>query len=68
MALGGALLLLAALRARSLPAQAALAILLTLCVDMARRARRRRRIAAWIATLWALSALIAVGASHLGLL
>jgi len=68
VALAGALVLLSALRAGSLPARAALAILLMLSVDAIRRARRRRRAAIWIATLWALSALTAVASSYLGLL
>ena len=66
--LGGALLLLAALRERSLPALAALALLLVLSVDAVRRARRRRRAALWLLTLWTASAATAAGASHLGLL
>ena len=68
VALAGALVLLSALRNGSLPARAGLAILAMLSLDAIRRARRRRRTAIWIATLWALSALIAAGASHLGLL
>ena len=68
VSLAGALVLLSALRAGSLPARAALAILLMLSVDAIRRARRRRRAAIWIATLWALSALTAVASSYLGLL
>ncbi|HEY8156335.1 MAG TPA: hypothetical protein VII72_19550 [Myxococcota bacterium] len=67
-ALAGALVLLAALREGSLPARALLAILIVLSGDAIRRARRRRRAAIWIATLWALSALIAGVSSHLGLL
>ena len=68
VSLGGALLLLAAQRGGSLPALAALAILLTLSVDGVRRARQRRRVALWVSLLWALSALIAVVSSHLGVL
>ena len=68
VALGGALVMLAAVRGRSLPAMAALALLLTLCVDMIRRARQPRRVARWIATLWLLSGLTAAVSSHLGLL
>jgi uncharacterized membrane protein len=67
-ALAGALLLLSALRARSLPALAVLAVLLTLSVDAIRRARRRRRATLWIALLWALSAVTAAVSSELGLL
>ena len=66
--LGGALLLLAALRGGSLLAQAVLAILVTLSADGIRRARQRRRVALWVALLWALSALIAVVSSYLGVL
>jgi uncharacterized membrane protein YozB (DUF420 family) len=66
-ALGGALAMLAAVRG-SLPALAGLAILLALCVDMVRRARQRRRVARWIATLWLLSGLTAAVSSYLGLL
>jgi hypothetical protein len=68
VALGGALVMLAAVRGRSLPALAGLALLLVLCVDMVRRARQRRRVARWIATLWLLSGLTAAVSSHLGLL
>jgi hypothetical protein len=68
VALGGALVLLSALRGGSLPALAALAVLLTLSLDAVRRAQRRRRVAIWIATLWALSALTAVVAAKLGVL
>ncbi len=68
VSLGGALVLLAALRDSSLPALAALAILLTLSLDGVRRARQRRRVALWLAVLWALSVLIALGSSHLGVL
>jgi hypothetical protein len=68
VALGGALLLLAAVRGRSLPALAVLALLLFLNVDMVRRARNPRRVAKWIATLWLLSGLTAAASSHLGLL
>jgi hypothetical protein len=67
-ALGGALVMLAAVRGRSLPALAVLALLLFLCVDMIRRAQHPRRVAKWIATLWLLSALTAAVSSHLGLL
>ena len=67
-ALGGALVMLAAVRGRSLPALAALALVLALCVDMVRRARQPRRVARWIATLWLLSGLTAAVSSHLGLL
>ena len=66
--LGGALVLLSALRAGSLPARAALAILLALSVHAVRRARRRRRVAIWIGMLWALSALTATVSSYFGLL
>ncbi len=66
-ALGGALAMLAAVRG-NLPALAGLVILLALCVDMVRRARQRRRVALWIATLWLLSGLTAAVSSHLGLL
>ena len=68
VALGGALLLLAALRGGSLPAQAALALLVALSVDTIRRARQRRRVTRWIVTLWVLSALAAGVSSHFGLL
>jgi hypothetical protein len=68
VALAGALVLLSALRGRSLPALALLALLLVLSGDAVRRARRRRRVAGWLALLWALSALTAVGASRLGVL
>jgi hypothetical protein len=68
LALGGALVMLAAVRGRSLPALAALVLLLALCVDMVRRARQRRRVARWIATLWLLSGLTAAFSSYLGLL
>ena len=68
VALAGALVLLSALRDGSPLGRAVLAILAVLSVDAIRRARRRRRNAIRIATLWALSALIAGGASHLGLL
>jgi hypothetical protein len=68
VSLGGALVLLSALRARSLPALALLAILLVLSADAVRRARRRRRVMLWIVMLWALSALTAVASSHFGLL
>jgi hypothetical protein len=68
VALGGALLMLAAVRGRSLPALGALALVLGLCVDMVRRARQPRRVARWIATLWLLSGLTAAVSSHLGLL
>ena len=68
VSLAGALVLLAALRGRSLPALALLAILLVLSGDAVRRARRRRRALLWIGMLWALSALTAVVASRLGLL
>jgi hypothetical protein len=68
VALGGALVMLAAVRGRSLPALAALVLLLALCVDMVRRARQRRRVARWIATLWLLSGLTAAFSSYLGLL
>lgn len=67
-ALGGALVILAALRSRSLPALALLAILLTLSLDAVRRARRRRWVTLWVLTLWALSALTAIASSHFGLL
>lgn len=67
VALGGALAMLAAVRG-SLPALAGLAILLALCVDIVRRARQRRRVARWIATLWLLSGLTAAVSSYLGLL
>jgi alpha-beta hydrolase superfamily lysophospholipase len=68
VALGGALAMLAAVRGRSLPALAGLAILLALCIDMVRRARQRRRVARWIAMLWLLSGLTAAVSSYLGLL
>ena len=68
VALGGALVLLAAVRGRSLPALGLLALLLILCVDMIRRARNPRRVARWILTLWILSGLTAAVSSHLGLL
>jgi hypothetical protein len=68
VALAGALVMLAAVRGRSLPALAVLALLLGLCVDMIRRARQPRRVARWIAALWLLSALTAAASSHLGLL
>ena len=68
VALAGALVLLSALRAGSLPARAALAILVILSLDAIRRSRRPRRTTTWIATLWALSALTAGFASYLGLL
>jgi alpha-beta hydrolase superfamily lysophospholipase len=68
VALGGAIVMLAAVRGRSLPAMAGLVLLLALCVDMVRRARQRRRVARWIATLWLLSGLTAAGSSYLGLL
>ena len=67
VALGGSLVLLSALRDGSPPARVALAILAMLSLDAIRRARRRRRTTIWIATLWALSALTAGVASHLGL-
>ena len=68
VALGGALVMLAAVRGRSLPALALLALVLLLCVDMVRRAQRPRRVAKWIGTLWLLSGLTAAVSSHLGLL
>ena len=68
VALAGALVLLSALRAGSLPARAALAILAMLSVDGVRHARRRRRATLWIVMLWTLSALTAVVSSNLGLL
>jgi hypothetical protein len=68
VALAGALVLLWALRARSLAGLALLAVLLVLSVDGVRRARRRRRVALWIGMLWALSGLIAVFAARFGLL
>ena len=68
VALAGALLLLSALRAGNRLALAVLAILLMLCVDTIRRARRRRRATLWIVMLWALSAVTAGVSSHLGLL
>ncbi len=68
VALAGALVLLWALRARSLAGLALLAVLLVLSVDGVRRARRRRRVTLWIVMLWSLSSLIAVFASRFGLL
>ena len=68
MSLGGALLLLAAVRSGSLMALGVLALLSMLSVDGVRRARQRRRVAFWVLLLWALSALIAAGSSHLGVL
>lgn len=68
VALGGAVVLLAALRGGSLPGMAALAVLLTLSGDLIRRARQRRRVAFWVVTLWALSALVAASGARLGLL
>jgi uncharacterized membrane protein YhaH (DUF805 family) len=68
VALGGALLLLAAFRGRSLLALAVLAILVTLCADAIRRTQQRRRVAGWISLLWALSVLFAVVSSYLDLL
>lgn len=67
VALGGALVLLSALRAGSPLGRVALAILAMLSLDAIRRARRRRRTTIWIATLWVLSALTAGVASYLGL-
>jgi hypothetical protein len=67
-ALGGALVMLAAVRGRNPAAMAGLALLLFLCIDMVRRARQPRRVARWIATLWLLSGLTAAVFSHLGLL
>ena len=68
VALAGALVLLSALRAGSPLGRAALAILVMLSLDAIRRSRRRRRTTTRIVTLWALSALTAVGSSYLGLL
>jgi hypothetical protein len=67
-ALAGALVLLWALRGASLAGLALLAILLTLSGDAIRRARRRRRVAIGIATLWVLSALTAAVSARLGIL
>jgi hypothetical protein len=68
VALAGALLLLAALRTGSPVALAVLALLLVLSGDAVRRARRRRRVALWLVTLWSLSFATAVGGGRLGLL
>jgi hypothetical protein len=68
VALAGALVILTAVRGRSLPALAGLVLLLALCVDMVRRARQPWRVARWIATLWLLSGLTAAASSYLGLL
>jgi hypothetical protein len=68
VALGGAVLLLAALRARNPLAMAAVAMLATLCLHAVRRARRRLRAAGAAIALWALSALVAAAGAALGVL
>jgi len=66
--LGGALLLLAALRDGSLSALAAVALLVVASGDGVRRARARARIAKWLVGLWTASIVTAVLASRYGLL
>lgn len=68
VALGGALLLLAALRDGRLSALAAVALLIVASGDAVRRARQRARIAKWLVGLWAASIATAVLASRYGLL
>lgn len=68
VALGGALVMLAASRQRHAGAFAALAVLVVMSFDVVRRARRRARAAVWVLGLWLLSALTAAASARLGVL
>jgi pimeloyl-ACP methyl ester carboxylesterase len=66
--LGGAVLLLGALRAHNPPIIAALLLVLAMTVDIARRRPRPGRAFAWIGGLLVLSGIVAWIADHSGLL